>query len=92
MQKELVSESELADAKAYLTGSFPLKMDTYAKIAGMLTSIEIYGLGLDYPQTYPRLINSVTREDLQRVAKKYLHPDKMAIVVVANQEKAKLKY
>ena len=92
MQKELVSESELADAKAYLTGSFPLKMDTYAKIAGMLTSIEIYGLGLDYPQTYPRLINSVTREDIQRVAKKYLHPDKMAIVVVANQEKAKLKY
>jgi len=92
MQKELVSEGELADAKAYLTGSFPLKMDTYAKIAGMLTSIEIYGLGLDYPQTYPRLINSVTREDLQRVAKKYLHPDKMAIVVVANQEKAKLKY
>jgi zinc protease len=92
MQKDLVSEGELADAKAYLTGSFPLKMDTYAKIAGMLTSIEIYGLGLDYPQTYPRLINSVTREDLERVAKKYLHPDKMAIVVVANQEKAKLKY
>jgi len=92
MQKELVSESELADAKAYLTGSFPLKMDTYAKIAGMLASVEIYGLGLDYPQTYPRLINAVTREDIQRVAKKYLHPDKMAIVVVANQEKAKLKY
>jgi len=92
MQKELVSESELADAKSYLTGSFPLKMDTYAKIAGMLSSVEIYGLGLDYPQTYPRLINSVTREDIQRVAKKYLHPDKMAIVVVANQEKAKLKY
>ncbi len=92
MQKELVSEKELADAKAYLTGSFPLKMDTYAKIAGMLTSIEIYNLGLDYPQKYPGLINSVTREDIQRVAKKYLHPDTMVIVVVANQEKAKLKY
>jgi len=92
MQRELVSESELADAKAYLTGSFPLKMDTSAKIAGMLTSIEIYGLGLDYPQTYPGLINKVTRERIQEVAKKYLQPDKMAIVVVANQEKAKLKY
>ena len=92
MQKELVSEKELADAKAYLTGSFPLKMDTYAKIAGILTSVEIYGLGLDYPQKYPGLINAVTREDIQRVAKKYLHPDRMAIVVVANQEKAKLKY
>ena len=91
MQSELVSEKELADAKAYLTGSFPLKMDTYAKIAGMLTSVEIHALGLDYPQKYPGLINAVTREDIQRAAKKYLHPDKMAIVVVANQEKAKLK-
>lgn len=90
IQAELVSEKELADAKAYLTGSFPLKMDTSAKIAGMLTSVEIYNLGLDYPQRYPGLINSVTREDIQRVAKKLLHADKMAIVVVANQGKAKI--
>jgi zinc protease len=92
IQKELVTEKELADAKAYITGSFPLKMDTYAKIAGMLTSVEIYALGLDFPQKYPSLINSVTREDVQRVAKKYLHPDAMAIVVVADQKKANLKY
>ena len=92
MQTEPVSDGELADAKAYLTGSFPLRMDTYAKIAGMLSSIEIYNLGLDYTQKYPGLINSVTKEDILRAAKKYLHPDRMAIVVVANQEKAKLKY
>jgi zinc protease len=92
MQRELVSEAELADAKAYLTGNYPLKMDTYSKIAGILTAVEIYGLGLDYPQKYPGLINGVTRQDIQRVAKKYLHPDQMAIVVVANQDKAKLKW
>jgi len=92
MQSEPVSEKELADAKAYLTGSFPLRMDTSAKIAGIMTSVEIYNLGLDYPQKYPKLINAVTRVDIQRVAKKYLHPDQMIIVVVANQEKAKLKY
>jgi zinc protease len=92
IQSELVSEKELADAQAYLTGSFPLKMDTSAKIAGMLTSIEIYNLGLDYPQKYRGLINAVTRDDIRRVAKKYLQPDRTAIVVVANQEKAKLKY
>jgi zinc protease len=92
IQTELVSEKELADAKAYLTGSFPLRMDTYAKISGMLTSIEIYNLGLDYPKKYPALINAVTREDIQRVAKKYLHPDRMVIVVVANLKKAQLKY
>ena len=91
MQSEPVSEKELDDAKAYLTGSFPLRMDTSAKIAGMLTSVEIYNLGLDYPQKYPALINAVTRADIQRVAKKYLRPDNMLIVVVADQEKAKVK-
>jgi len=91
IRSELVAEKELADAKAYLTGSFPLRMDTSAKIAGILVSIEIYGLGLDYPQKYAAIINSVTREDILRVAKKYLQPDRMVIVVVANQEKAKLK-
>ena len=92
IQNEPVAEKELADAKAYLTGSFPLRMDTSAKIAGMLTSIEIYNLGLDYPQKYIAFINAVTAKDIQRVANKYLHPDKMVIVVVADQEKAKLKY
>jgi zinc protease len=92
IRSELVADKELADAKAYLTGSFPLRMDTSAKIAGMLVSIELYNLGLDYPQKYAGIINSVTREDILRVAKKYLHPDRMVVVVVANQEKAKLKY
>jgi len=91
IRSELVAEKELADAKAYLTGSFPLRMDTSGKIAGMLVSIELYSLGLDYPRKYAGIINSVTREDILRVAKKYLHPDRMVIVVVANQEKAKLK-
>lgn len=89
---EPVSESELADAKAYLTGSFPLRMDTYAEIAAMLLSIEIYNLGLDYPERYSAIINAVTQDDVLRVAKKYLNPDRMVIVVVANQEKARLKY
>jgi zinc protease len=92
IRTEPVSEKELADAKAYLTGSFPLRMDTYAKIAGMLTAIEIYNLGLDYPQKYPGLINAVTREDILRVAKKYIDPDRMVIVVLGNQEKIKLRY
>jgi zinc protease len=90
MQAELVSERELADAKAYLTGSFPLRMDTSGKIAGILTSVELFNLGIDYPQKYPALINAVTREDVQRVARKYLLPDRMVVVVVANQQKAKV--
>lgn len=92
IRTEPVTDKELADAKAYLTGSFPLKMDTSAKIAGILTSIEIYNLGLDYPQKYPALINAVTKEDILRVAKKHLDPDRMVAVVLGNQEKIQLKY
>jgi zinc protease len=87
MRTDRVSEKELTDAKAYLTGSFPLRMDTYVKIAGILTSVELYNLGLDYPARYPFLINSVTQEDILRVANKYLHPDNLDIVVVGDQTK-----
>jgi zinc protease len=92
IRTEPVSDKELADAKAYLTGSFPLRLDTSAKIAGMMTSMEIYNLGPDYPQRYPKLINAVTREDILRVAKKYLDPEKMVVVVLGKQEQIKLKY
>jgi zinc protease len=91
MQTDLVSEKELADAKAYLTGSFPLRLDTSGKIAGMLSSIEMFRLGLDYPAKFPSLINAVTREDIRRAAQLYLNPDAMVIVVVADQEKAGVK-
>jgi zinc protease len=92
MQTVLVSAKELADAKAYLTGSFPLRMDTSAKIAAMLTGIEIYHLGLDYPQKFIEMIDALSREDIRRAAQKYLRPDAIVIAVVANQEKAKLKF
>jgi zinc protease len=67
-------------------------MDTSAKIAGILTSVELFGLGLDYHERYPRLINAVTKEEVLRVAKKYLHPERMVIVVLGDQGKIKLKY
>jgi zinc protease len=92
IRTEQVSDRELADAKAYLTGSFPLRMDTSAKIAGMLTNIEIFSLGLDFPDRYAALINAVTKEDVLRVAKKYVDPRKMVIVVLGDQEKIKLNY
>ena len=48
------------------------------------------GLGLDYPEKYPFLIQSVTKEDVFRVAKKYLHPENYILVVVANLKEAGL--
>ena len=74
VREEPVSQDELKDAKDFLTGSFPLRFDTNRKVANFLAQVEYYQLGLDYPERYNGLIEKVTREDVQRVAQKYLFP------------------
>ena len=88
IQTQGVSEKELDAAKKYLMGSFPMRFDTQGKLVNFLTQIEYYGLGLDYPEKYPSLIRSLTREDVLRVAKAYLRPENMILVVVANLKEA----
>jgi zinc protease len=56
------------------------------KIASFLVLTEFYGLGMDYDKKYPFYINSVSREDVLRVAKKYLHPDRYVLVVVGDMK------
>jgi zinc protease len=90
IRKEPVSEKELVGAKNYLIGSFPMRLDTQSKMANFLTQVEYYGLGLDYPEKYPFLIQSVTKEEVLRVAPKYLHPENYILVVVANLKEAGL--
>jgi zinc protease len=88
IKKELVSEKELEGARKYLIGSFPMRLDTQGKLANFLTQVEYYGLGLDYPEKYPSLIQSITREEVLRVARKYLHPKRYVLVIVANLKEA----
>jgi len=91
IRKEEVTDEELSDAQAYLTGSFPRRLDTNRKIADFLVAVEFYGLGLDYVKKYPEYINAVTKEDVLRVAKKYLDPENYVLVVVADQEEAHIQ-
>lgn len=87
MREEPVSEQELSDAKDYLIGSFPLRFDTNRKVAGFLSQVEYFKLGMDYPDRYADLIRRVTREDVQRVAKQYLQPEQLITVIVGNLKK-----
>lgn len=82
-----VSTAELSDAKDYLIGSFPLRWDTNRKVANFLAQVEFFELGLDYPERYAELIGKVTADDVQRVARQYLKPDRLIIVTVGNQQK-----
>jgi len=91
MQEQPVTDDELGSTKKYLVGSFPLKYDTLGKIDSFMLQVELYGLGLDYPERYPKLVGDVTKDDVLASAKKYLHPDAAILIVVANQQEAAIK-
>ncbi len=90
IQQKPVAPAEIDSAKRYLIGSFPLKLDRQGEIVGFMIETEIYGLGLDYAERYPKIIAAVTAPDVQAVAQKYLHPDAIDIAAVANQAEAKI--
>ena len=84
IRRERVHERELADAQAYLTGSFPLTIETPGAIALQVLNAVVFGLDLGELQTYRERVNSITPEDIQRVAQQYLHPDRLSIVLVGD--------
>lgn len=76
------TDAEVADAKAYLTGSFPLRLDTSAKIASYLLFIEHHHLGLDYLRRFPALVSAITRDQVAAAARAHLDPDGLIVVAV----------
>lgn len=84
LRREGVREEEVRWAREYLTGSFPLRFDTGAKIARLLTLVEFYNLGTQYFEEYPRRIGGVSREAVNAVAAKYIVPEKGIKVRVGN--------
>ncbi len=84
VRNEKATEKELKDAKSFLTGVFPLRAETQEGLTNLLVSQQLYDLPADYLQTYRDKINDVTLDDVERVAKKYISPDKLAIVVVGD--------
>lgn len=92
VREEYVSENELQEAKSYLIGSFKRRLDTSRKIADFLAITEFFDLGTDYVEKYPLYIEAITKDDILKVAQKYLSSEDFVLVVVANHNKAELKY
>jgi zinc protease len=90
VRTEGISEEELGDAKDYLVGSFLRRIETSRKIADFLTAVQFYNLGDDYIEKYRDYIGKVTKDDVLRVARKYLSDEDILIVVVGNKKKLKL--
>jgi len=90
IRSEPVLDTELLDAKTFLIGSSPMRIETSRRMADFLVAVEFYELGIDYIDKYPGYINNVTKEDILRVAKKYLDPDNYILVVVADQQRTSI--
>jgi predicted Zn-dependent peptidase len=79
--------AELKGIQEYLSGIFVLRNSSRQGIINQLNFVELQGLGDQWLQSYLQKVNAVTPEQVSAVAKKYLAPDQMKIVVVGDKEK-----
>lgn len=86
MAKDGPTAAELAAAKTFLTGSYPLRQSSSGRIAGMLLGIQLADLGIDYINRRNDLIEAVTIEDARRVARRLYDPQQLTVVVVGRPE------
>ncbi|HUE81675.1 MAG TPA: pitrilysin family protein [Pyrinomonadaceae bacterium] len=84
IRNEPVTDKELADAKSYLTGVFPIRLETQEGLIDQLVQIRMFNLPADYLETYRDKIQAVTTSQIQEVAKKHVTPEQAAIIVVGD--------
>ncbi len=83
---EPVTAEEMSLAKESILNAFVFTMDTRDKALNQQVLLEFYGFPKDYFVKYPSMIEKVTAADVQRVAKTYVHPDQLAVLVVGNEK------
>jgi zinc protease len=81
------TDDELAQAKASLVQSLPESFESVAGLNGNVASIYMQGLPEDYYQQFAKVVNAVTKADVVRVARQYIDPDHLAIVIVGDRAK-----
>jgi zinc protease len=84
MREEGPTAAELENAKTYLTGSFPLGLDSTQHIAGVLVQMQQDKLGIDYLDRRASLIGGVTLDEARSVAKKLFDPGALSFAVVGD--------
>ena len=81
IRREGVTAREVDEAVAYLTGRFPLRLETSAGVAEILWAMEFYNLGADYIDRYAGYYRAVTVQQVNDAARAHLHPDRATVVV-----------
>jgi zinc protease len=86
LREEGVTEDELRDAKTYLTGAYPLRFEGNSQIANIAVSMQMDGLSPDYIANRNDMVEAVTLEEINRVARERLNPEQLTFVVVGQPE------
>jgi zinc protease len=84
IRNEAVTEKEINDAKSYLTGVFPIRLEIQEGLIDQYVQIKMFGLPSNYLETYRDNVQAVTLEQIQEVARRYVQPDEAAIVIVGD--------
>jgi predicted Zn-dependent peptidase len=87
LRAEPPSEQELRAVQAYMAGTFVLQTSDRAGLIGRLRFVDLHGLGEKWLEDYVRNVRDVTPADVQRMAREWLDPARMAIVVVGDPAK-----
>jgi len=87
MRDAEVTPAELNDARNYLAGIFPLRVQTTDGLASRLAELVIYGLPEDYFEHYRERVLAVSADEVLRAAQRYLRPAELAVVVVGDAAK-----
>jgi zinc protease len=85
--KRPITADELARSKGAITKGYSRDFETVGQIAGALSNQMIYGLPEDHLVTYPKKIDAVDLKTANDIARKYFHPDQVAIIVVGDLSK-----
>lgn len=84
IRNDAVSNEEITNAQSYLSGVFPIRIETQDGLIDQIVNIKMLDLPDDYLRTYRDQVNAVTTADIQAVAQKYVTPDQAAVVIVGD--------
>jgi zinc protease len=84
MHDQGITDRERDEAVAYITGSFPVRLETNRGVAGILLVAEYYGLGMDYIRKYAGYYEAVTTSQVNEAARKHLHPGDATVVIAGS--------
>ncbi len=84
IRDEAVSEDEITNAQSYLSGVFPIRIETQDGLIDQLVNMKMLDLPDDYLRTYRDRVNAVTTEEIRKAAQNYVTPNQAAVVIVGD--------